>query len=144
MNVIGRALIGLHSSLYRLSGGRLGGRMFDSPVLLLNTRGRRSGKSKTSPLLYLESGDEIAIVASYGGAPAHPAWYVNLMASPVTEIEIGSETRRVRAEVARPEEKEQLWPRLDEMYPSYADYQTKTDREIPVVILRPDTELRGT
>ncbi len=144
MNVIGKALIGLHSALYRLSGGRIGGRMFNSPVLLLETRGKRSGKRRTSPLLYLESGDEIAIVASYGGAPAHPAWYVNLMASPVTEIEIGSETRRVRAEVASPEEKAQLWPRLVEMYPSYAEYQKKTDREIPVVILRPDTERRGT
>ncbi len=137
MNMIGRAMIGLHSSLYRLTGGRIGGRMFDCPVLLLKTRGKRSGKTRTSPLLYLESGDEVAIVASYGGAPAHPAWYVNLMASPATEIEIGSDMRRVKAEVASADEKAQLWPRLVEMYPSYADYQKKTDREIPVVILRP-------
>jgi deazaflavin-dependent oxidoreductase (nitroreductase family) len=135
MNILGQAIIGLHSALYRVSGGRIGGRMFNSPVLLLNTRGRKSGRSRTSPLLYLESGDEIAIVASYGGSPSHPAWYVNLMASPVVDIQMGRETRRVKAQIATPEEKSHLWPRLVEMYPSYADYQKKTDREIPVVIL---------
>ena len=89
------------------------------------------------PLLYLESGNEIAIVASYGGAPSHPAWFLNLMASPITDIQVGRQMRRVKAETADPDEKARWWPQLVEMYPSYADYQKKTEREIPVGILRP-------
>ena len=135
--MIEKAIVGIHSTLYRATGGWLGGRMFNSPVLLLETRGRKSGKRRTTPLLYLESEGELAIVASHGGAPAHPAWFLNLMVSPETTVQVGRETRRVEARVATPEEKARWWARLVEMYPSYADYQKKTDREIPVVLLRP-------
>jgi deazaflavin-dependent oxidoreductase (nitroreductase family) len=128
----------MHTSVYRASGGRVGGRMLGSQVLLLNTVGRKSGRKRTTPLLYLRDGDDYVIVASKGGAPAHPAWYHNLKASPKTRVEIGPSEVRVRAEEASPEEKARLWPKLVEMYPSYEDYQRKTDREIPVVILHPE------
>jgi F420H(2)-dependent quinone reductase len=124
-----------HSSLYRKTEGRFGGQMFGAPVLLLNTVGRKSGKPRTTPLLYLADGDDYAIVASNGGAPKHPAWWLNLRERPEATVEVGGRKARVRAEEAGPEEKARLWPKLVEMYPSYADYQKKTKREIPVVVL---------
>jgi deazaflavin-dependent oxidoreductase (nitroreductase family) len=127
----------LHSSVYRASGGRVGGRLVGSPVLLLITKGRRSGKERTTPLLYLEDGGNFVIVASNGGTPGHPAWWLNLTANPEATVEIAGEKVRVRAEEAEGEEKRRLWARLVEMYPSYAGYQRKTDREIPVGVLRP-------
>lgn len=125
-----------HSSLYRRTEGRFGGRMFGAPVLLLNTVGRKSGRARTTPLLYLREGEDYVIVASNGGAKKHPAWYLNLMEHPETTVEVEGGKERVRAERTSPEEKARLWPKLVEMYPGYADYQKKTEREIPVVILR--------
>lgn len=133
MYVMGRA----HTSAYRATDGRFGGKVFGAPVLLLNTVGRKSGRKRTSPLLYLEDGGDYAIVASAGGQPKHPAWYLNLTARPETTVEVGGREVRVRAETASPEERARLWPKLVEMYGSYADYQKKTDREIPVVLLHP-------
>ena len=126
-----------HNFVYRASDGRVGGRMLGSQVLLLNTVGRKSGRKRTTPLLYLRDGGDYVIVASKGGAPAHPAWYYNLKASPETTVQVGASEVRVRAEEASLEEKARLWPKLVEMYPSYEDYQKKTDREIPVIVLHP-------
>lgn len=122
-------------ALYRLTGGRLGGRLGQAPILLVHHVGRRSGKARVTPLLYLADQDRLVIVASKGGSDRHPAWFHNLMANPGTTVEIGRERRRVRARQASEQERARLWPRLVEMYPSYATYQTHTDRLIPVVVL---------
>jgi deazaflavin-dependent oxidoreductase (nitroreductase family) len=126
-----------HTSVFRASRGKVGGRMLGSEVLLLNTVGRKSGQKRTTPLLYLRDGDEYVIVASKGGSQTHPAWYHNLKANPETTIEVGDRKIPVRAGEANPEEKARLWPKLVEMYPSYESYQRKTEREIPVIILEP-------
>lgn len=126
-----------HSLVYRATGGRVAGRVFKSPVLLLTTTGRKSGRERTIPLMYLEDGENLVVVASNGGAPNHPAWWLNLKANPEATVQIGDRKVRVRAERARPEEKERLWPKLVAMYGSYEDYQKRTQREIPVVVLRP-------
>jgi F420H(2)-dependent quinone reductase len=130
-----RAATKLHTFAYRATGGRVGGRIVGGPVLLLTTTGRKSRKKRTSPLLYLEDGQDLILVASNGGAPVHPAWWHNLRAHPEATVEIGRRKLRVRAEKASPEEKERLWPRLVSMYPGYETYQHRTNREIPVVIL---------
>ena len=111
--------------------------MFDSPVLLLVTTGRKTGRERTAPLLYLEDRENLVIVASDGGEPQHPAWYLSLKADPEARVEIEGRTLRVRAEEARGDEKRRLWARLVEMYPPYESYQRRTEREIPVVVLHP-------
>ena len=127
----------LHTAVYRITGGRVGGRMVNSPVLLLLTTGRKTGKRRSTPLLYLQDGDDYAIVASNGGTPKHPVWWLNLQADPLAVAEIGGKKIRVRTEEAEGEEKQRLWERLVGMYPQYDKYQRRTDREIPVVLLRP-------
>jgi deazaflavin-dependent oxidoreductase (nitroreductase family) len=114
--------------------------MVGCPVLLLTTTGRRTGQQRTAPLLYLEDEENMVVVASNGGAPKHPAWWLNLKTNPEAMVEIGNRKLRVRAEEASPEERERLWPRLVEMYPSYESYRHRTDREIPVVVLKPVEE----
>jgi deazaflavin-dependent oxidoreductase (nitroreductase family) len=107
-------------------------------MLLLDHLGARSGKKRTSPLLYFKDGENLAIVASKGGFPKHPAWYHNLMANPDTEAQVGRERRKVHARVASPEERERLWPVALKEYRGYADYQARSKgREIPIVILEP-------
>ena len=127
----------LNVRLYRLSGGKIGGRMQKAKVLLLHHVGRKSGKTRVTPLLFLPDGERLVIVASKGGTDKNPAWFGNLMASPETTVEVGRETRRVRARQAGDEERAQLWPRLVEIYKPYESYQTYTDRQIPVVVLEP-------
>jgi len=134
-----RLLTGTHTFFYRLSGGKLGGRLGKSPVLLLNTTGRKTGKQRTTPLLYLRDGDDLVLVASYGGAPTHPVWWLNLLAKPEAEVEIGRKKLSVTARQADAAERERLWPLLVAMYGDYAEYQKKTTREIPVVILHPQS-----
>jgi F420H(2)-dependent quinone reductase len=128
---------GAHAGVYRATGGKLFGRMGKSPILLLNTVGRKSGKKRTSPLLYVMDGEDFVIIASKGGAPTHPAWYLNLRNDPEATVEIGDREVRVRAEEADPEAKARLWQKMVEMYPTYDDYQKKTEREIPLLILHP-------
>jgi F420H(2)-dependent quinone reductase len=128
---------GAHAGVYRATGGKLFGRMGKSPILLLNTVGRRSGKKRTSPLFYVMDGEDFVIIASKGGASAHPAWYLNLMANPEATVEIEDREVRVRAEEADSEEKSRLWQKMVEMYPAYDAYQEKTEREIPLLVLRP-------
>jgi deazaflavin-dependent oxidoreductase (nitroreductase family) len=143
---VGTALVKVMSRLniwaYRATGGRVGGRFLrGAPVLLLTTQGRRSGRPRTAPLLYLEDGGRIAIVASKGGMSQHPLWYRNLRANPRCEVEIGRERRTMLARVADAEERRELWPKLVAMYRDYDGYQARTDREIPVVLLMPSTPL---
>ena len=135
--LIGKGMTGTHAAIYRASGGKVAGRMFNIPVLLLITTGRKTGKERTSPLLYLEDGENLVVVGSVGGAPKHPDWYWNLKANPEARVQIKDRTQRVRAEEAKDEQKRRLWRRLVEMYPPYEDYQRRTRREIPVFVLRP-------
>lgn len=136
-----RAVIGLlsssHKLAYRLTGGGLGGKIWGAPVLLLTTTGRKSGKRRTAPILYLAEGENLVLVASNGGSDRQPGWYLNLRRQPVASVQVGSSVRAVRAEVAPPEEKRRLWPALNAMYSEYACYQERTARDIPVVILKP-------
>lgn len=136
-DAIVRAAAALHRWVYRRTGGRVGGRLARSPVLLLTTTGRRTGKPRTTPLLYLGDGDRLVIVASYGGDDRAPAWYRNLEANPEVTVEVGRSRRRMHAEDAAGEEQVRLWERLTRMYPPYDDYQARTSRRIPVVILTP-------
>lgn len=133
-----RAMSAVNTWIFRTTGGRLGARFLrGAPVLLLTTRGRRSGALRTTPLIYLQDGPDFVLVASKGGMSRHPLWYLNLEADPDVEIQIGSEIRPMRARRASPEEKASLWPRLVAVYRDYDDYQARTDRDIPVVILSP-------
>ena len=126
----------LNTWLYRLSGGKVWGRWLQgAPILLLTTIGRKSGQPRVVPLLYLRDGEKLVIVASKGGMSKHPLWYRNLEANPDVEIEIGRERTKMVARRASDQEKAALWPRLVEMYTDYDDYQARTERNIPVIIL---------
>ena len=127
-----------HTAVYRLTGGRIGHRVLGgAPVLLLDHVGRRSGRKRTNPLLYLEAGDDLVVVASKGGSHRHPAWWLNLRDSPRTTVQVGSERRDVVARQASREEKARLWPRVVEMWPGYEAYQRRTSRDIPLIVLSP-------
>jgi deazaflavin-dependent oxidoreductase (nitroreductase family) len=129
----------LHRWLYRASDGRLGKTFFGSPILLLTTTGRKTGRSRTWPLTYLhDEGDRFIVIASNGGQPKHPAWYLNLRANPHVIVQHGEQTRAMIAQAAEGDERARLWSRVVEEYPAYADYQRKTERQIPVVVLRQD------
>ena len=109
-----------------------------SPILLLHHVGAKSGTKRVSPLIYVPDGDDVVVVASKGGVDKHPAWFHNLRANPETEVELPREgRRRVRARVAGDEERERLWPKAVAIYKPYAEYQTHTERKIPLVILEP-------
>jgi F420H(2)-dependent quinone reductase len=127
----------LHNQLYRWTGGKIGGKAGALPMLLLTTTGRRSGQPRTTPLGYLPDGDRMVLVASFGGDDRHPQWYLNLQAHPDATVQVGPETKRVRATTATPDEKAVLWPRVVALYSGYAGYQEKTSRDIPLVILSP-------
>ena len=125
-----------HTAIFRLTGGRIGGKVVGGPVLLLHHTGAKSGTQRISPLLYLPDGDRMVIVASKGGYTKHPGWFHNLKAHPDTVVELPREGKvPVRARQAPPEEREELWPRVVGLYSGYATYQRSTSREIPLVIL---------
>jgi deazaflavin-dependent oxidoreductase (nitroreductase family) len=137
-NVVVKAMSGLNTFIYRLTGGRVGGRfMGGAPVLLLITTGRKTGEKRTAPLLYIKEGSDYVIVASKGGMSKHPLWYRNIEADPNVEIELGREKFKARARRASDAEKKALWPKLVAMYPDYDNYQARTERDIPVLILSP-------
>lgn len=123
--------------LYRATGGRLGGRVGKAGVLLLTTTGRRSGKQRTVPLLYVPDGDAFVVVASLGGHATHPAWYLNLRANPAVTVQVGGTTTPVRAEELDLEARDRLWPLLVATYPSWEEYRSRTARQFPIVALRP-------
>ncbi len=128
----------VNTAVFRLSGGRLGSRfMRGAPVCLVTTTGARSGTRRTTPLIYLADGEDVVIVASKGGMSHHPAWYHNLAKHPEAQVQIGSTVRDMVARRANDAEKAALWPRLVAIYPDYDDYQARTPRNIPVMILSP-------
>jgi deazaflavin-dependent oxidoreductase (nitroreductase family) len=128
----------LNTWIYRSSGGKIFGTWLrGAPVGLLTYRGRKTGRMLTTPLLYLKDGDRVVVVGSKGGMSRHPLWYRNLVEHPDCQFEIGSDRRVYRARTATPAEKNAYWPRLVAMYPDYQDYQARTDRDIPVVVLEP-------
>ncbi len=135
--VVMKVMTCVNNFVFRRTGGRIGGRFGGAPVCLVTTVGRRSGKSRTVPLLYMRDGDDVVIVASKGGMPQHPAWYLILIDDPHVSIRVGDDERLYEARTASQEERARLWPQLVSMYRSYASYQQKTDREIPVVICAP-------
>ncbi len=130
----------IHRTLYHASGGKLGKTFFGSPILLLTTTGRKTGRPWTWPLTYLPDGDRLVVIASNGGQPNHPSWYLNLRADPRVSVQLGDQTRAMIAQTIEGEERARLWSRTVREYPAYVGYQQKTDREIPVVILRPAAE----
>lgn len=132
-----------HVTKYLESGGKEG-HMWDStsvggpgplPTLLLTTTGAKSGEPKLSPLIYGEADGAYVLVASKGGAPKHPAWYINLRANPEVQLQVGPEVFSARARTAAGAERQTLWDQMVGVYPPYTDYQEKTSREIPVVVL---------
>lgn len=133
-----RAVMALHSGLYRITGGKVGGSLFGVPILLLTTTGRKSGKKRTTPLVYLNQRDELVLVASSGGSDRMPSWYLNLRADPIVRVQVGRRKRQMQARRATPEETEKLWPKVVELYRGYESYRLKTKRRIPLVILHPD------
>ena len=131
-----RRLMGGHTAVYRLTRGVVGHRFPGAPpMLLLDHVGAKSGTKRTSPLVYVEDGDDVVLVASKGGNPRNPAWFHNLKPNPETTVQIGSEKRPVRARVATDEERKRLWPMAVDTYGGYAGYQERTERKIPLVVL---------
>jgi deazaflavin-dependent oxidoreductase (nitroreductase family) len=106
-------------------------------MLLLDHVGAKSGTARTTPLLYVDDGSDLVLVASKGGFPQHPAWFHNLRANPATTVQVGGERRPVEARVAAPQERDRLWALADRAYPSYKDYRARAGREIPLVVLEP-------
>jgi proline iminopeptidase len=125
----------IHLQVYRWTNGRIGGALMGLPVLLLTTRGRKSREPRTSPLMYLPQGDDFVVIASYLGEPKHPAWFLNLQAEPEVEVQIGTARHLVRAREAEGVEREKLWREMVSKTADYAEYQTRTTRRIPVVVL---------
>lgn len=125
-----------HVRRYRETGGELGHVWRrGTKTLLLTTNGRKTGKPTTTPLIYAPRGDDYVIVASKGGAPAHPGWYRNLVKDPNVEVQVKDEVFAAQARTAAGEEREQLWKLMADEWPDYDAYQTRTEREIPVVVL---------
>jgi deazaflavin-dependent oxidoreductase (nitroreductase family) len=133
---IARAFVRTAVWLYRRSGGRIGGKMWGAPVLLLTTTGRKSGRSWTVPLMYQPEDDGWVLIASNGGSPRHPAWWLNLRSRPDAVVQIGRETYPVTAAEVDGADRERLWRRMADIYKGYDGYAAKTTRTIPVVRVR--------
>jgi len=122
---------------FRANGGKVGGQFEGAPVLLLHTTGAKSGQSRLNPMMYREVAGGYAVFASKAGAPTNPDWYHNLLAHPDVKAEIGTETVELRARVAQGQERERIWTGQKAAYPGFADYERKTTRQIPVIVLEP-------
>jgi deazaflavin-dependent oxidoreductase (nitroreductase family) len=122
---------------FRANGGKVGGGFDGAPVLLLHSKGAKSGAERVNPVVYQRVGDDYVVFASRGGSPTNPDWYHNLVANPETSIEVGSLTTPVTARVAEGDERERIWSKQKEIMPGFAEYEQKTTRQIPVVILTP-------
>ena len=130
----------LHKGILKATCGRVGGKGFGMPVVILTTTGRKSGKERTTMLTApIHDDDRVVLVASYGGDDRNPAWFLNLRDNPAVELEMRGKKRSMVARVADGEEKDALWPDVVDAYKGYAQYQTKTERDIPLVILEPAT-----
>jgi F420H(2)-dependent quinone reductase len=125
----------LHAWLWRLTRGRFVDALRGAPFILLTTKGRKTERARTTPVLYLEDGGDLIVVASFGGNDMHPAWYLNLQHSPEAEVMIRGERRRVTSHELSNEEKKLIWPRLVKLYPQFEIYQQRTSREIPLLRL---------
>ena len=130
-------LSSLHTLLYRATRGRVGRRLVDNDMLLLTTTGRVSGRLHTVPLLYLQAEEALVVIASWGGRAEHPHWYMNLLADPHAHVTLPGRELSVIARTASPQERHRLWPKAVAAYAGYATYQSRTDREIPIVYLDP-------
>ena len=126
-----------HVRVYRETGGQRGYHWRGAEILLLNTTGRKSGQERTMPLIHRTDGDRYVVVASKGGAPAHPGWFENLQADPDVSVQVRDQVIPVRASLAEGQERARLWSLMTEVWPDYDSYQRKTDRQIPVVVLQP-------
>jgi deazaflavin-dependent oxidoreductase (nitroreductase family) len=124
-----------HVRVYEETGGKRGYDWRGTTILLLSTKGRSSGETRTMPLIHRTDGDRWVVVASKGGWPSNPAWYENLQADPDATIQVKDERIDVRATTAQGQERERLWSLMNEVWPAYEEYQAKTDRQIPVVVL---------
>jgi deazaflavin-dependent oxidoreductase (nitroreductase family) len=129
----------LHVLAHRLTRGRIGGEMQGAPVCILHTVGRRSGKPRETPLFYLADGADVILVGSRGGSEAMPAWYLNLMAMDSAVVEVKGLRTTYRPRRASAGEKAAYWPKLNAMYAHYEDYQQRTSRDIPVIVMSPTT-----
>ncbi len=127
----------LNVPLYRASRGRLFGRIGRAPVLLLTTIGRRSGKTRTAPVLYLADGQRLIVIGSNAGNERAPAWALNLRSNPHCDVQVLGERRKVSARVAEGDEREQLWQRMNEQYAGFDDYRARTSRDIALFVLEP-------
>ena len=125
----------LHTWLWKLAGGKLDNSFGGLPFMMLTTTGRKTGQQRTTPVLYLQDGTGLIVVASFGGNDMHPAWYLNLEQCPQAEVIVKGERRRVLARKLSPEEKKLVWPRLVQLYPQFESYQQRTRREIPLMRL---------
>ena len=133
-----RRLMGGHAKIYRATHGLIGYRVPGAPaMLLLDHVGAKSGKHRTTPLVFARDGDSVILIASKGGYPKNPAWFHNLRANPDTTVQVGSRRIEVRARVADAKERKRLWPEVVKAYSGYESYQRHTEREIPLVILEP-------
>lgn len=132
-----KAVTGAHVALYRLTGGLVGHRIGLTEAVLLTTTGRKSGAARVTPLTATPDGDRLVLVASNGGAPRHPDWYLNLVAHPEVEVQRGSRRRKMRARTAGADERANLWPKVVATYPGYEAYQRRAGREIPLVVCEP-------
>jgi deazaflavin-dependent oxidoreductase (nitroreductase family) len=133
-----RRLMKGHTAAYRATRGVVGHRVPGLPqMLLLDHVGAKSGRRRTAPLVYARDGHDLVIVASKGGHPRNPAWFHNLRANPDTTVQVGSKRIPVRARVATPAEHGRLWEKAVEVYGGYREYQRRTEREIPLVVLEP-------
>jgi F420H(2)-dependent quinone reductase len=130
-----RSLGAIHRVLYRRSGGRVGARIWNLPIVLLTTVGRTTGKQRTTPLCALPIDDGFVVIASFGGMDRPPNWWLNLEHSPIATVQIGRQHHRVRARTTSGEERAELWARVTERAPGYLGYARRTTREIPVVVL---------
>ncbi|MEO6028087.1 MAG: nitroreductase family deazaflavin-dependent oxidoreductase [Candidatus Binatia bacterium] len=136
-NKLTEVIWSVHRFLYRVSGGRIGGSAVGLPVLMLTTKGRKSGEPRTSVLTYLPKGRAAVVFASNAGEPKHPAWWLNLVADPHAQVQIGRDVTPMSAREADGAERQQLWAELVRASPSYAEYEQRTTRRIPVVVLEP-------
>jgi deazaflavin-dependent oxidoreductase (nitroreductase family) len=137
-DTLGKLVNTVHRTVYSASGGRVGGSGFGMPVVVLTTIGRKSGQRRTTMLTSpLQEDGRVMLVASWGGDDRHPQWFLNLKENPDVELTLRGRTQPMRAKVASAEERAELWPRITEDHANYAGYQTRTEREIPVVILEP-------
>jgi deazaflavin-dependent oxidoreductase (nitroreductase family) len=127
----------LNVPIYRLSGGRILGKVNEAPVLLLTSTGRKSGQKRTAPVVYLADGENVVVIGSNAGHNRTPAWSLNLQANPEAEVEVGRKRLPVRARIATGEERADLWRRHNEQYSGFDEYEARTDRDIALFVLEP-------